>query len=532
MKMPFIIMAVILSTISIVEAMNKSFDQGSSWAQSLPIPKPQNPQIIPGYGGTDLPQSKIKGYDLGSETQKRMYDNVAAKLIVDTTDSRPNYVINSQKDPLIVMANQAIADPQKTLSEHITKIPMENPGSESPSEETKTCTEGGEEYQQGCSKHLEIALKITSELRTNIAYCPGHARKERRGWSLHYSHWTEYCGGCATRVDVTPKKVDVISEKWVDGCIHLEKLVEQGLCRYVNVTKSPQNETRTIQGESITRNHFEEHYQYACFKSSTKSCVGLREKGCYQTNSVCKEKVGNTCVLWEQTFRCPASKRSIKSFHSSNKENPFCLSGDRTDTTYKPNQDLFEVLSQMSVLKEAQNDLRNFSTIFKGTDRRCTRNCLDFRDCCGSGKGWGVSLKLSSCDAEEKELRELRDINRCVMVGTYCAEKLGGQCIRKKTTFCCYDSKLAKIIQEQGRAQLRLGFGSPQQPQCQGLTPEQLSKMDFSKINFSNLFQDIAASTKLPNVQKITQGIQQSMKDKTSHITKSQNVQGSGHGDY
>jgi conjugal transfer mating pair stabilization protein TraN len=118
------------------------------------------------------------------------------------------------------------------------------------------------------------------------------------------------------------------------------------------------------------------------------------------------------------------------------------------------------------------------------------------------------------------------------MVGTYCAEKLAGQCIRKRTTFCCYDSKLAKIIQEQGKGQLGLGFGSPQQPQCQGLTAEQLSKMDFSKVNFSDLFPDIAASTKAPNVQKITQGIQQSMKDKTSQINKSQKIQGRDHGDF
>jgi hypothetical protein len=186
----------------------------------------------------------------------------------------------------------------------------------------------------------------------------------------------------------------------------------------------------------------------------------------------------------------------------------------------------------MSILKEAQDDLRKFATIFRGTDRRCTRNCLNFRDCCGSNKGWGVKTKLTSCDADENELRELRDKNRCVMVGTYCAEKLGGQCIRKKTTFCCYDSKLAKIIQEQGRGQLGLGFGSPKSPQCQGLNPEQLSRIDFSKVNFSDLLQDVAASTKIPNPQALTQDIQRSMKDKTSHISEPQKVQGRGHGDF
>ena len=531
MRLFFIKLAIwggILSTLSYVVAMNKSFEQGSSWTQSLSTPKPQNPQIIPGYGGVDLPQSMLKDSDLGSEAQKEMQGNKASKLIVDTSGARQHYVIDSQKDPLIVVANQANTDPQKTLDDNIT----ETNGSEIISEEAKVCEEGGDEYQQNCSKHLRIVLKITPEVRTNVTYCPGHAKKERRGWSAHYSHWTEYCGGCVTQVNVTPKKIELLSEKWIDGCIHLENLVEQGLCRYVSATRSPQNETRTIQSELITRDHFEEHYVYACFKASSQSCKGLREKGCYQIHSVCKEKVGNTCVLWEQTYKCPSGKRVLKSHQSSNQANPFCLSGNCTDTSYEANQDLFQVISQMSVLKEAQNDLRKFATIFKGRDRRCTRNCLDFRDCCGSGKGWGVSLKLSSCDPEEKELRELRDKNRCVMVGTYCAEKLGGQCIRKRTTFCCYDSKLAKIIQEQGKRQLGLGLGSAEHPQCQGLTPEQLSKIDFSKVNFSDLFQDIVASTKAPNAQKVIEDIQRSMKDKTSHITESQKIQGRDHGDF
>jgi hypothetical protein len=531
MRLLFLNLAIcggILSSLPHVVAMNQSFDQGTVWTQSHPIPKPQDLKGIPGYGGTDLPQSTINAHELGSEAQKAMQYNKAGSLIVDTSHSRPNYVIDAQKDPLIVVANQAIADSRKILNDHITEISS----SDLLSETTQTCLEGGEEYQQRCSKILEIKLKITPEVETNVSYCPGHAKKERRGWSLHYSHWTEYCGGCAARVDVTPKKVEVMSETWIDRCVHHESLVEQGLCRYVSATRSPQNETRTLQGEPVTRDHFEEHYQYACFKTSPNTCAVLRSKGCYQTHSICKEKVGSTCVLWEQTFRCPSDKRVLKSHQSSNNQNPFCLSGDCTDTTYKSNQDLFEALSQMSVLKEAQHDLRQFASIFKGTDRRCTRNCLDFRDCCGSGKGWGVSLKLSSCNAEEKELRDLRDKNRCVMVGTYCAEKLLGQCIRKKTTFCCYASKLAKLIQEQGKGQLGLGFGSPEHPQCQGLTPEQLSKIDFSKVNFSDLFQDIAAHTKVPYVQKITGSIQRSMKDKTSHITKSQNVQGRAHGDF
>jgi hypothetical protein len=212
-------------------------------------------------------------------------------------------------------------------------------------------------------------------------------------------------------------------------------------------------------------------------------------------SSECKEKVGDICVLRKQTYSCPSGKKSLKSYWASNQENPFCLTGNCADTSYEANGELLNVMSQLSALREAQNDLRNFQTIFKGQHRWCTRNCIDFRDCCGSGKGWGVSLRLSSCDAQEIELGTLRDKNLCIQVGTYCAERHLGVCTRKKTTFCCYGTKMARLIQQNGRVQLGTGFGSPESPSCEGLSPDQLSRIDFSKINFSEIFEDIKNQT-------------------------------------
>jgi len=181
-----------------------------------------------------------------------------------------------------------------------------------------------------------------------------------------------------------------------------------------------------------------------------------------------------------------------------------------------PNSDFAEVMAHMSVLKEAGDDLKNLGTIFKGQDRRCTRHCVGFKDCCGNGNGWGVSLKLASCDATEKELAELRSKNRCIQIGTYCAEKKVGVCIRKKTSFCCYGTKLAKIVQEQGKRQLGLGFGSPEYPDCQGLTAEQLSNIDFSQIDFSEILSEVMGRAKTPGPEKLISGIQQSMETKGS----------------
>lgn len=102
-----------------------------------------------------------------------------------------------------------------------------------------------------------------------------------------------------------------------------------------------------------------------------------------------------------------------------------------------------------------------------------------------------MSIHLTDCTADEKKLAETRQKNLCVQVGTYCDEKVLGQCVRKKTSFCCYGTKLARLIQENGRKQLKLGWGTPEKPNCNGLSSEQLSKVDFSKIDFSELFADI-----------------------------------------
>lgn len=130
--------------------------------------------------------------------------------------------------------------------------------------EIKTCRTPGESYNRVCKRQRILELKITPEKRANQTYCPGHAKKERKGWSLHYSHWTEYCGGCATREIITQNKnVETIKEGWV-GCEAEDKSHEEGLCELIDEHPGPRNETRIIQGESVPRDYWETTRIYKC----------------------------------------------------------------------------------------------------------------------------------------------------------------------------------------------------------------------------------------------------------------------------
>lgn len=485
-------------------SQSQAHQTGQSFAQSLAgsvanAAQSTSPHKVPGFVTNTPGEASLDAHSLGDAALRERRRNEAAQHLTAQAQDRQSFKLDPDTDPLIAGTNQIIANPQKTLND---KFREKAAASSAEIKEIKTCEESGEEYLQKCSKHLKVVLKITPEHIKHVPHCPGHEKKARRGLSFHYSHWTEYCGSpCSTRAVTVPKDVQIVSEKWIDGCTVLEAQVNKGLCRYVSAKHSEEDETRIIQDEQdpslsepVIADHWEEDYEYACFKASSRSCAGLRGRGCYQTKSICKEKMASQCVLWQQTYVCKSKgQQTSQSWGSTNRDNPFCLTGNCADASYEANNEMMEVMSQMAVLREAQNDLRAYQCIFKGTHRSCTRNCVNFRDCCGSGKGWGVSIGLSSCNAKERELRTLRDRNLCVMVGTYCAERLPvvKTCIRKKTTFCCFGTRLSRLIQENGRRQIRRSWGSAEYPDCNGLSPKELSRMDFSAIDFSELFDDI-----------------------------------------
>jgi conjugal transfer mating pair stabilization protein TraN len=166
---------------------------------------------------------------------------------------------------------------------------------------------------------------------------------------------------------------------------------------------------------------------------------------------------------------------------------------------------MIQALGYLSILETARKEMDGTANIqiFKGQSRSCTRWCLLFKDCCNCG-GWGVSLGLSACDEDSKKSAQLRNEGKCVQIGAYCAEKepILKTCIRRKTVFCCFGNKFAKLLQEQGKRQLGQDFGSPEQPNCRGFTAEELIRIDFSKLDLAEISRDIAENFKPADVRK------------------------------
>jgi conjugal transfer mating pair stabilization protein TraN len=111
--------------------------------------------------------------------------------------------------------------------------------------------------------------------------------------------------------------------------------------------------------------------------------------------------------------------------------------------------------------------------------------------------------ELMSCEQEEEVLAMQRGQNLCTYVGSYCTQKFLGSCVSRKSSYCCFNSRLARMIQEQGRSQLGLSWGEAEAPQCQGLTEEQFKQIDFSKMDLSEFVDDIANNVQLPDTTNL-----------------------------
>lgn len=290
-------------------------------------------------------------------------------------------------------------------------------------------------------------------------------------------------------------------------CLHLLALL--ALAAPLAVSAAPEceklseicvepDETRIINGLAVTRACWRYAARFRCATGETQEepyCQELRDRGCSQVDSVCTERLADgSCSEHEQTYRCRASARLEEAVLNCG-DRIFCLGGDCFATGYAPNQDFALAASHLGAIEAAVQDFDvEALIIFKGRGHTCKKTALGFSNCC-KDSGWGLDLGLAQCSESEQILGEKRAAGLCHYVGDY---KQGSFISRRKyQSFCCFNSKLARIIHEQGRPQLGLSWGSAQLAECRGLTPDELTRIDFARIDFSEFYADALAAAGL-----------------------------------
>jgi len=130
---------------------------------------------------------------------------------------------------------------------------------------------------------------------------------------------------------------------------------------------------------------------------------------------------------------------------------------------------------------------------FTGQRRACHIKYFGLANCC---KNSGLLVGLANCSASERELAEERHAGNTHYLGKYCSRRtFFGVCIRRSRAWCVFGSKLGRILQQQGRRQLGIGWGS-----CRGFTVAEVEGIDFARLDLSEFTDDLMDSGKEPSV--------------------------------
>jgi len=124
--------------------------------------------------------------------------------------------------------------------------------------------------------------------------------------------------------------------------------------------------------------------------------------------------------------------------------------------------------------------------------------------------------ELLSCEEAEKLLAMHREANLCVTVGSFCSRRVPiiKTCIEQTQSYCCFNSRLARIINEQGRGQVGKGWGSGKHPDCSGFTPAEFEQIDFSRIDLSEFIAEVVASVRVPSASAIGENVQSTVQQR------------------
>lgn len=260
-------------------------------------------------------------------------------------------------------------------------------------------------------------------------------------------------------------------------------------------TCTDSNQTRVIEGYPLKRPCWGIKNRYRCKGGITSTCTSLMVAGCSQTTSTCSHAIQGYCDTWQQTFQCNHQACLPQKVTCPGKIT--CADGSCDHSQSEKSDDMNEGLSKLAALTGAASEIAQSQdainpTIFAGKVLSCKKTILNARDCCRDS-GWGDWML--HCPASMQELIKARQENRVAYLGTYKKE------FDKTHVYCVFPSVLASIVQKEGRlGQLHLSFGTPKAPDCRGITPLELTSIQFDALDLSPLTDSLRAKLTLPAV--------------------------------
>ncbi|SEK04185.1 conjugal transfer mating pair stabilization protein TraN [Sphingobium sp. AP50] len=314
----------------------------------------------------------------------------------------------------------------------------------------------------------------------------------------------------------------------------------------------------TLSGQSCSQTHSQpatSHQQ--CPKDANTNLDGScytedqqDDCGTLQGNPQCSWQYDNCldenptsdgCKMTERVFRCPVSGATVAQPPKYVcGDDVYCINGDCEAINREASSEFKDALTALHAIDTAGKDFDpDDMHVFPGTRDTCHKPIFGVVNCCagkvsgllplgigGAALAGAISGNVAAlsgvatqflttflCSTDEKMLDVKDRMGFCTFIGSYCSSSILGVCTTKRKTYCCFESKLSRILQEQGRPQINKPFGKPKAEQCEGFTVDEFSRLDLSVMDFTDVYSDFMDTARMPDEVETMTDIQQKIQD-------------------
>lgn len=290
------------------------------------------------------------------------------------------------------------------------------------------------------------------------------------------------------------------TETWTDNACSLDL----GTCTLASETCTAPDETRLIDGVPVTRPCWESIKTYQCqtVVGGGNDCGKLEATpGCSFDHETCLDDPPSgdgSCKVAERVYKCPIPGSTQQPAQYICGGDVYCVNGDCEPIVREASDEFKDAVVALNALGQANAEFDESTlTLFKGTAESCAHKVFGLANCC-SGKGVPLLTPLL-CSPSEVLLDRQDDAGLCHKIGTYCSSSFLGICLTKRDVYCCFQSKISRILQEQGRPQIGKTWGTPKKPLCDGFTIFEFQQLDLSVMDFREIYAEFVDAAKLPD---------------------------------
>jgi conjugal transfer mating pair stabilization protein TraN len=295
-------------------------------------------------------------------------------------------------------------------------------------------------------------------------------------------------------------------------------------------------DTRVINGVPVTQPCWAWTRTFQCTeRRAANDCSELAaDPACTFDHEEClSDNEDGSCNVFDRVYACamPATGGgALPAFVCA--RDLYCINGECTQVEREASSEFKDAMVAVQTMGNVRGDFdADTLTLFGGEKAGCHKPVFGFVNCC-AGKTSGLLTAAAGaaaiasgpaaiaalatpflttflCDSEEKTLDVKDRMGLCHYVGSYCSDKVLRVCTSKRKSYCCFESKLSRILQEQGRQQLGMDWGEPKEPDCEGFLVEDFQQLNLSEMDFTEVYAEFVDAAKVPDEIQTSMEIQE-----------------------